>query len=188
MKPRIEPVSIEDADQPTREIFSRMAPETRNLNVFRTFANHPQLLRHWLGFAGYLLRSSTLEPRLRELVVLRVGWQCRSPYEWGQHVIVGRRSGVLDADLQRLTQGAEAEGWTAAEAAALRATDELLERRSLRDETWAGLAAHFTAQQILDVIFLVGQYQLVASALNSLRVERDDGLDAAEVPFPSPSD
>ena len=186
MKPRIEPVSIEDADEPTREIFARMTPETRGLNVFRTFANHPALMRPWLGFAAYLLRSSTLEPRLRELVVLRVGWQCRSPYEWGQHVVVGRRSGVLDADLQRVTLGADAEGWAAAEAAALRATDELLERHSLRDATWAGLTAHFTTQQILDLIFLVGQYQLVATALNALRVERDDGLDAAEVPFPSP--
>jgi 4-carboxymuconolactone decarboxylase len=188
MKPRIEPVSIEDTDARTREMFDRMRPDTRTLNVFRTFANHPELMRHWLGFAGYLLRSSTLEPRLRELVVLRVGWQCHSPYEWGQHVIVGRRAGVLDADLERLTRGPEAEGWTSAEAAALRATDELIERHSLGDATWAGLSTHFTTQQILDLIFLVGQYQLVSSALNALRVERDDGLDVAAAPFPVPAE
>jgi alkylhydroperoxidase family enzyme len=188
MKPRIEPVSIEGTDERTRELLDRMRPETRNLHVFRTFANHPELMRHWLGFAGYVLRSSTLEPRLRELVVLRVGWQCRSPYEWGQHVIVGRRAGVLEADLERLTRGAEADGWTAPEAAALRATDELVERHTLRDATWAELTAHFTTQQVLDLVFLVGQYVLVSSALNALRVERDDGLDAAEVVFPLPAE
>ena len=159
----------------------------RTMNVFRTFANHPDLMGAWLGFGAYLLRSSTLEPRLRELIVLRVGWQCGSPYEWGQHVIIGRKSGVLDADLQRLTQSPDAEGWSDAEAAALRATDQLIERHTLGDATWADLTAKFTTQQILDLIFLVGQYQLVAGALNALRVERDDGLDANELPFPMPA-
>jgi alkylhydroperoxidase family enzyme len=160
----------------------------RTMNVFRTFANHPDLMGPWLGFGAYLLRSSKLEPRLRELVVLRVGWQCRSPYEWGQHVIIGRRSGVLDADLQRLTRSPDDDGWSGAEAAALRATDELIERHTLTDATWADLTAHFTTQQVLDLIFLVGQYQLVACALNALRVDRDDGLDSDELPFPALAD
>jgi len=184
VQPRIQPISLDDADAPTREIFDRIPEPMRRMNVLRTFATHPDLMDAWLGFGAYLLRSSTLEPRLRELVVLRVGWQCRSPYEWGQHVIIGRKSGVLDADLQQLTRGPDAEGWTVAEAAALRATDELIERHTLADATWADLTAHFTTQQILDLIFLVGQYQLVAGALNALRVERDDGLDSREVPFP----
>jgi alkylhydroperoxidase family enzyme len=188
MKPRIVPISLEKADAPTREIFDRVPESMRTLNVLRTIAHHPPLLRPWLEFGAYLLRSSTLEPRLRELVVLRTGWQCRSPYEWGQHVVIGRMVGVLDADLQRLTQGPEAAGWTKAEAAALRATDELIARHSLSDATWAGLTEHFSTQQILDLIFLAGQYQLVASALNALRVERDDGLDANKVPFPLPAE
>ena len=144
VNPRLNPVSLETADAPTRELFDSMRPQARTMNVFRTFAHHPDLMRSWLGFGAYLLRSSTLEPRLRELVVLRVGWLCRSPYEWGQHVNLGRKFGVLDADLTR----------------------------------------HFSTKQVLDLIFLVGQYQLVAGALNALRVERDDGLDASELPFP----
>jgi alkylhydroperoxidase family enzyme len=185
MKPRLQPIALDDLDEPTREIFSRMSPDTRSLNVFRTFAHHPKLLRHWLGFAGYLLRSSTLEPRLRELVVLRVGWRCGSPYEWGQHVVIGRMTGISDADLQRLVAGSDADGWTAEEAAALHATDELMERHTLCDATWVRLAAHFSTQQVLDLIFLVGQYVLVSTALNALRVERDDGLDSGQLPFPT---
>jgi 4-carboxymuconolactone decarboxylase len=187
MKPRLEPVSLESANTPTRELFDSMRPQARTMNVFRTFAHHPDLMRAWLGFAAYVLRSSTLEPRMRELVVLRVGWQCRSPYEWGQHVNLGRRSGVNDTDLERLTQGPDADGWSVAEAAALRATDELIGRHTLDDATWADLTTHFSTRQVLDLIFLVGQYQLVAGALNALRVERDDGLDASVVPFPPPA-
>jgi 4-carboxymuconolactone decarboxylase len=184
MKPRIEPVSLETADAPTRELFDLMAPQARTMNVFLTFANHPDLMRSWLAFGTYLLRSSTLEPRLRELVVLRVGWVCHSPYEWGQHVNLGRKVGVLDADLTRLSDGPDANGWSAAETAALRATDELIEHHTLSDATWTALTAHFSTKQTLDLIFLVGQYQLVAGALNALLVERDDGLDGTQVPFP----
>jgi len=169
VQPRIQPISLDDADAPTREIFDRIPPPMRTMNVLRTFANHPDLMGAWLGFGAYLLRSSKLEPRLRELVVLR-------------------KSGVLDADLQRLTQGPDAEGWSVAEASALRATDQLIERHTLGDANWTDLTAHFTTQQILDLIFLVGQYQLVASALNALRVERDDGLNANELPFPMPAE
>jgi 4-carboxymuconolactone decarboxylase len=188
MKPRIPPVSLDSADAATRELFDLMAPQARAMNVFRTFAHHPDLMRPWMAFGRYLLRSSTLEPRLRELVVLRVGWQCHSPYEWGQHVNLGRRSGVHDADLERITRGPDADGWSVTETAALRATDQLIERHTLDDAAWAELTAHFPTKQVLDLIFLVGQYQLVACALNALRVERDDGLESSEVPFPSPAE
>ncbi len=188
MKPRLEPVSPDNTDPATRELFDLMAPQARTMNVFRTFAHHPDLMRPWLGFGRYLLRSSTLEPRLRELIVLRVGWQCHSPYEWGQHVNLGRRSGVHDADLERITLGPDADGWSVAEATALRATDQLIERHTIDDAAWEELTAHFSTKQVLDLIFLVGQYQLVAGALNALRVERDDGLDADEVPFPAPAE
>jgi len=192
MKPRIPPVSLADADPPTRELLSRLRPvrgsDTSVLNVMGTLAQHPALLRRWLEFATYLLNESTLEPRLRELVVLRVGWRCRSPYEWGQHVHVGRRVGVTDADLRRVAVGPDAPGWTAPEAAALRAADELVDRHTVGDAAWQQLGRHFTTQQTLDLVFLVGQYQLVSSALNACRVERDDGLDPTQVPFPPPAD
>lgn len=190
--PRIAPLTLEGADTETRELLERLTrirgANTQLLNVFGTLAHHPELLRQWLGFATYLLTASTLEPRLRELVVLRVGWLCRSPYEWGQHVHVGRRVGVTDADLERLAAGPAAAGWSAAEAATLQATDELVARHTLSDASWCALQAHFTTQQVLDLLFLVGQYQLVSAALNACRVERDDGLDASALPFPVAAD
>lgn len=192
MQPRIKPLSLEEADPQTRELLARLirikGPNARIPNIFGTVANNPELLRQWLGFTTYLLTASTLEPRLRELVILRVGWLCRSPYEWGQHVIVGRRVGLTDEDLARISQGPEQEGWSPAEAAALRAADELVDRCTLSDDTWAAVTAFLTTQQVLDLVFLVGQYRLVSSVLNALRIERDDGLDAAQVLFPTAAD
>ena len=189
MTARIPPLSLADADDETRALLARLTTvrgaDTCVLNVFGTLAHHPDLLRHWLGFATYLLTASTLEPRLRELVVLRVGWQCRSPYEWGQHVHVGRLAGVTDADLERLTAGPDAAGWTDTARAALAAADELIAHHTLSDATWSALEGQLSRRQVLDLVFLVGQYQLVSAALNACRVERDDGLDACGLPFPT---
>jgi alkylhydroperoxidase family enzyme len=191
MEPRILPISLADATPEVRDVleqFSRLRGDDASvLNVFGTLANHPKLFRKWLVFANYILLKSTLEPRTRELVVLRVGWRCEAPYEWGQHVVVGRAVGLSDDDIRRVTEGADADGWTPAEAAALRATDELHDRSTITDATWAALGDHFSDEQVLDLVFLVGNYHIVSFALNACRVERDDGVDDSTLPFPSES-
>jgi len=188
MEPRIPPVSLADADPDTRQLLERLSrlrgDDAAVLNVFGTIANHPTLMREWLRFATYALTKSTLDPRTRELAVLRVGWRCDAPYEWGQHVVVGRGVGLTDDDVQRVADGPDADGWTPAEVAALRATDELHDRSTITDATWAALTEHFTDQQVLDLVFLVGNYHIVSFALNACRVERDDGVDDTSVPFP----
>lgn len=188
MEPRIPPVSLADADPETHELLSKFSrlrgDDVEVLNVFGTIANHPTLMRKWLVFATYALTKSTLDPRTRELVVLRVGWQCNAPYEWGQHVVVGRAIGLTDADIARVGEGPDADGWTDLEAAALRAVDELHDRSTISDATWAALRPHLTDEQILDFVFLVGQYHLVSFALNACGVVRDDGVDDTTLPFP----
>ena len=188
MEPRIPPVSLADADPDTRQLLERLSrlrgDDAAVLNVFGTIANHPTLMREWLRFATYALTKSTLDPRTRELAVLRVGWRCHAPYEWGQHVVVGRAVGLTDDDVRRVAEGPDADGWTPAEVAALRATDELHDRSTITDATWAALTEHFSDQQVLDLVFLVGNYHIVSFALNACRVERDDGVDDTTVPFP----
>jgi len=188
MEPRIPPVSLADADPDTRQLLERLSrlrgDDAAVLNVFGTVANHPTLMREWLRFATYALTKSTLDPRTRELAVLRVGWRCDAPYEWGQHVVVGRAVGLTDDDVRRVAEGPDADGWTPAEVAALRATDELHDRSTITDPTWAALTEHFSDQQVLDLVFLVGNYHIVSFALNACRVARDDGVDDTALPFP----
>lgn len=190
MSPRIPPLSLADADDRTRELLAALsdlrADDTSVLNVFTTMAHHPELLRRWLGFANHVLLASTLPARERELAILRVGWRCGAPYEWGQHVVVGRRSGVTDEDVTRVAAGPDAPGWSAREAAILRAVDELHDHSTISDSTWAALAAELSTQQCMDLVFAIGQYHLVSFALNAFGVERDDGV-GDEVPFPEPA-
>jgi alkylhydroperoxidase family enzyme len=138
---------------------------------------HPDLLEKWSAFAGHVLGpTSTLTPRDREILILRIGWLNRSEYEFGQHVLFARRAGLTDEEIERTREGAGAPGWSAHEALLCRAADDLHGAGKVSEETWRGLAARYDERQLLDVVFTVGQYNLVSWALNSLGVELDDGV------------
>ena len=160
-----------------RERFLRGGPgKGRVLNIFATLARHSQLLKRWTVFGNHVLYKSTLPPRDREILILRVGWLCAAEYEFGQHTVIGRREGLDDEEIVRITDGAEAPGWSDDDANLIRAADELHADAFLSDLTWQALAAHYDTQQMLDVVFTVGQYNLVSMALNSCGVQLDEGV------------
>lgn len=186
MTPRLEPKPETEWDQRTRDLLAGSDnPNRVTLNIFGTLAHHPDLLRRWLVFGSHVLGKSTLSGRHRELVILRVGWLCRAPYEWGQHVVIARSEGITDDEIARIAEGPDANGWDAVEVLILRAVDELFADQAVSEPTWRALAENYSEQQMLDLIFTAGQYQLVSMALNSCQVERDDGVDESSVPFPS---
>ncbi len=172
-KPRLEPIPPDQMDPEIRERLG----DGPVLNILATLAHHPKLLKRWMVFGNHVLSKSSLPARERELVILRIGWLCRSEYEWGQHVAIARNVGVTNEEIDRVTRGPEAEGWSVLDRALLQATDELHADAFVTDETWAILAEHLDTEQRLDLIFAVGQYTLVSMALNSLGVQRDPGVE-----------
>jgi alkylhydroperoxidase family enzyme len=176
--PRIPPRDEATWDDETRQVLEplRALGGGRVLNIFATLAHHPLLLKRWLVFGNHVLGKSTLPERERELVILRTGYLCRSEYEWGQHVVIARRCGLGEAEIARVAEGPDAPGWSEADGALLRAADELHRDSRIGDATWEALAGRWDTRALLDLIFTVGQYHLVAMALNSLGVERDPGV------------
>jgi len=145
--------------------------------VLTTIARHPKLLKRWNVFGNHILFKSTLSPRHREILILRIGWLCQSGYEWGQHVRIGKKAGLTDADIERIRQGPDAAGWDPFEALLVRATDELRRDAFIGDATWNALAEHYDQREMMDLLFTVGQYNLVSMALNSLGVQLDEGVE-----------
>jgi 4-carboxymuconolactone decarboxylase len=176
-EPRLAPLADDELDEDQRAVLQPLI-EFRGmaLNIFRTFARHPRLLRKWLGFGTQVLMQSSLPARERELVILRTAWNCQAVYEWGHHVEIGLESGVTHDDIERIPAGPDAAGWADRERHLLRATDELHHDQCITDGTWTGLQATFDEQQLLDLVFLVGQYHLVSMALNSFGVPREEGV------------
>jgi len=175
-EPRLPPLSDHELDDDAREFLKQVERDGRVLNIYRTLAAHPKLLKRWGVFGTHILYQSTLPARERELLILRTGWLCRSEYEWGQHAIIARASGVTDAEIVRVKEGPEAAGWADADLALIRAADELHNDSFISDGTWRALSNVWNKQQLIDIIFTVGQYHTVSMALNTLGVQLDEGV------------
>jgi 4-carboxymuconolactone decarboxylase len=179
VEPRLKPLPRDQWDDETRAILGDSDP---TLNIFATLAHHPKLMKRWLVFGNHVLAKNTLPERDRELLILRTGWNCRAPYEWGQHVAVARSVGVTDDEINRVTEGPHADGWAPHDALLVQAADELHQDDTLSDETYKALAQQYDERQLLDIVFTVGQYHLVSMALNAFGVERDDGVTGVPIP------
>jgi 4-carboxymuconolactone decarboxylase len=179
--PRIEPLPESEWEGDIADILRALPPgadaPVGEYNVFRTLARHPDLFRSWVPFGGYLLVAGTLPARDRELVILRTAVRCRSSYEWGQHVRIALRLGIEREAIDRIPGGPDAGGWTEDEATLLRAVDELHDEATISEPTWTALAGFYDETQLIELTMLIGQYHMVAFALNSLGVELDDGLE-----------
>ena len=178
--PRIPPLSPDQQDDQARELLAgAAAPGVPASHIFSTLVRHPGLFRKWMPFGGKLL-AGKLPARERELLILRTGWRCQSVYEWGQHVLIGRRAGLTDEDIARLKDGPDAPGWDPFDAALVRAADELHDDGCITDATWAALRERYDDAQLIEVPMVVGQYHLVSFTLNSLGVQREPGVPGFE--------
>jgi len=163
---RLEPLKETDLDPEIRRSFG----DGPILNIFRTLAHHPKLMKRWLVFGNHILSKSTLSPRDRELAILRVGWLCKAEYEWAQHTAIALRS-----EIERVTHGPDVDGWSDKERALLRAADELVSDAFVQDDTWQALTDFYNKEQLIDLVFTIGQYNLVSMALNTLGVQLEEG-------------
>ncbi len=175
--PRLDPIQPEDWTDDIKKTLQPNVEKGTVFNIFKTLSHHPDLFRRWLVFGNHVLFKSTLPPRERELIILRIGWLCEAEYEWAQHVLIGKEAGLTAEEIDRVKAGPNARGWSEADKLLLQATDELRKDAFITDATWNGLCQHFDKKQLMDVVFAVGQYNLVSMALNTLGVQLDDGLE-----------
>lgn len=183
-KPRIAALDADQWNEDAQAVMQKFAdgghPDNNPDNIFKTLANHPALLRRWLVFANHVLGKSTLDARDREILILRAGYLCQAEYEWAQHVVIGKRAGLTDAQIKGIAEGPESDALDDRDRLLIRAADELHADQFVSDTTWQSLQAHFETQQLMDIVFTVGQYHLVSMALNSFGVQLDPGLEGFE--------
>jgi 4-carboxymuconolactone decarboxylase len=146
--------------------------------VVRVTARHPELARVYWTFNGHFLKTCSIPPRPRELVILRVAHRRQSAYEWGQHVIAGLEAGISEEEIEAVVRGNE--DFTGLDRLVLEGADELLAENRLGEQTWTRLAAELTTHQMMDLIFMVGSYAMLATFFDS--VQLDPEPDTAPLP------
>lgn len=187
--PRIRPLPPEEWSNEMVEAMAALRPpkaggrppqqredRPKGLNVLGTLARHPALTRAFFTFNDHLLSGSTLTARQRELLVLRVAGLRGCSYEWAQHVVLARDAGLTSGEIDRIAEGPDAAGWSALERAMLQAVDELVTDAVVDDATWTVLADDLDERQLMDLVFTVGAYELLAMAFRSFGIELDDDL------------
>ncbi|MEQ9449369.1 MAG: carboxymuconolactone decarboxylase family protein [Rhodospirillaceae bacterium] len=175
-KARIAPLSDAEMDAETKATLEASFKGRPVYNIFRTLSRAPKAYKRFMLYGGYILSDANdLAPRERELVILRAGFNWKSGYEWAQHVRIGLECGLTEAEIERIKSGPEADGWSAADAALLQATDELTGDAFITEATWARLG-FLSEKQKMDLVLTVGQYTQVSMLLNSLGVQLDDDL------------
>jgi alkylhydroperoxidase family enzyme len=140
-------------------------------NIFTTLGQHPRLFRAWLRYSAHLMPFGQLPRRDTELVILRVAWQCRSAYEWHQHVPIALRMGLTPDEVAGVTDSPPAAGFTERQRAMLAASDELLAQRALSDATWSAAQATLSNREAIELCLLIGNYQGLASTIGGLGIQ-----------------
>jgi 4-carboxymuconolactone decarboxylase len=182
---RLGPLPEEQWDDRTRAALAALLPPDRRNprgagNALATLARHPDLTEAFLPFNMRLLLRSTLSARLRELVILRVAQRSGCAYEWAHHVTIAAKAGLSEAEIEAAGRGevlgpdragAGGAGTAELDAAVLSAVEELAGGCNLSDRTWSTLAAHLDERQLMDLVFTVGAYFLLAMAFNTFGVE-----------------
>lgn len=152
---------------------SGLVTRTTPPNLFLTMGRQPALFRGWLRFASRLMPRGTLPRRDTELVILRVAQLRRCVYELEHHVRLAARAGLTTADVARVAQGPDADGWSPRERAILAAVDALHAQQDLDDATWAALRQHLDEPAAVELLLLVGHYEMLATFIATLRIEPD---------------
>lgn len=182
--PRLAPLAADKWGQEGRDLLrGRVAAADQYLSggidapempgILGLLGHHPRLAGNWLAFSGDLLDDPVLDPRDRELLILRVAWRTQSRYEWAQHARMAAAAGL---DAERIAAAAgdiDAPVWTDRDRDLLRSVDEMIEGFQVGEGTWTRLAEHFDESQLIELLFVVGSYLCLALVLNSTGLQPD---------------
>lgn len=171
-QPRVRPVV--DPSPELAELLDKtlMRPGQEPLNVFRTLAVHPLMLRRCNQLTGTFIANGSLPARERELVILRVANRTRCEYEWRQHLAIARRAGLVDEEIEQIRLR-PIDQWPADDRTLLAMTDELIDDDDICDATWNQLRVRWDDACLVELVLLVGCYRMMAGLMRALRVDVD---------------
>jgi 4-carboxymuconolactone decarboxylase len=177
---RLPPVRDEEFTDETRAFLGQWVggifKDADRNPVLRTFAHHPVLANAFSPLNVHLLSTTTLPVKERQIAIMRTAWLTKATYMWSSHLNTSLRCGLSDDMYGPIQRGAQDHYFTEFERVVMRATDELVADRMVADDTWEALRAEWDERQMLDFLFTVGCYVMVAGVMRSTGAERQDDL------------
>jgi len=147
----------------------------RNTNLHKLLVNSPEMARAFNGVGGYIRFKSNLDPRLRELAILQVGWLERSEYEFTHHVKIGKEFGVTDEDISGLI--AETEGKPSRleplAKVVLKGAREMARELAMSEATFAEIKNHLSDEHMVDLVLTIAFYCAVVRVLATMKIDNE---------------
>lgn len=166
---RVPYVTPESLPPPERVLLARP------INLFRALANSPGALKMMHGFGEWIRFGCELDARVRELVILQVGYLARNRYEFSHHVAISRAFGVTDQDLDALVDfnSGQPSGFAGDEELFLRAASQIASEGTVDDATWSALEGVLSPARLVDLVTVVAHYSMVVRVIGALRIENE---------------
>jgi 4-carboxymuconolactone decarboxylase len=174
-KPRIPPLPEAEWTEIQRGLVTKYGVNGQADNALRTLLHSPDLVDGVMPYTNYLSNDSTLSPRHRELLILRVAWLCANPSIWTTHAGRARSAGFTAAEIRRIAQGPDASGWDPFEATLLRLADQLFRNSAVNEATWRALSANYDMFHQIDAVETAGHFMMLAMMYNAFGVQPDAG-------------
>jgi len=167
----INSINLEDFED---SIKSFMKQEGVIFNLKATMMKYRKLRLDWVIQAKHTTYDSPLPPRDKEILILRIAWLCRAQYEWDHHVVGGRRAGLTDEEFRRLGEGSDTKRLAPFDEILIQSADELYRDTTISNSTWKALSERYNTFQLMDLVFTVTSYNLLAMFLNSFGIQTED--------------
>lgn len=160
----------------TMSLVSRWFGRAELPHIFPVMNINRRLFRGWLFFASRLMPFGRLPAGVREKLILRVAWNCRSRYEWGQHVEIALSVGVRDEEIVALARDQDA-GLDEHDRLLMRACDQQCHSKLICAEDWQALTMRYTPAELIEIVMLVGHYEMVAGLLINAGIELEGSIE-----------
>jgi uncharacterized peroxidase-related enzyme len=172
---RVQLLDLQEMTPDLRETFRKMeANGFEILNINRAMAHAPEACRDFLRMANKLLFKSRLDPRLRELAILRVSRLTKARYEREQHETIARGLAMTDLQIDAVKKWQGSKHFDKREQAVLQYTDELTQEIRAKNSTFKKLQAFLSEREIVELTLTIGFYNMVSRFLEALEVDLDD--------------
>ena len=145
-------------------------------NLFMTLMGNFRIFSRWILFASTLMPYGELKRRETELIILSVAWNCRCQYEWAQHKQISQQVGLTEHDLLNVTIGSDGFPKDSCEALLMLSCDEFHHQRMISEKTWQMLTRFYSDKDLLEILMVIGHYEMLAGILNSTGIAVDDHL------------
>ena len=154
-----------------------MADKPHNaVNIIATMAHHEAFAHAFRGLTRFVLEEATVPRRQRELVILRMGWNCQAQYEFGQHTLMAKANGVTEKEIVSVTRPISSHTWSAEDSVLLQMVDDLHQDDCISQDTWDKLETVWTTPEIIEFAASALTYRMVSGFLNSFGIELDEGV------------